>query len=120
MERAEKIKLNIFSKNNLISQIRERPYYVEQIPGSALGYNIKLLDRKEYPYATADFTAFKFSVPPTGDYKLVAVDKNGGIIENSDRYIRPITVTDARNIFIASFGPIVIGLIIYIIRRVGR
>jgi len=120
MERAEKIKLNIFSKNNLISQIRERPYYVEQIPGSALGYNIKLLDRKEYPYATADFTAFKFSVPPTGDYKLVAVDKNGGIIENSDRYIRPITVTDARSIFIASFGPIVIGLIIYIIRRVGR
>lgn len=120
MEPASKIKLRIYSKNNIISEIRERPYYVDQIPGSALGYNIKLLDRKEHPYGMADFTAFKFSVPPTGDYKLVAVDGKGDIIENSDRYIRPITVTDARNIFVASFGPLIVGLIIYIIRRVGR
>lgn len=120
MDQASKIKLRIYDKNNIFTEIRNRPYYVEQLPGSALGYNIKLLDRKESPYSTADFYGFKFSVPPTGEYKLVAVDNKGDIIENSDRYIRPINVTDAKNIFIASFGPLIVGLVIYIIRRVGR
>jgi len=120
MDPASNVKLRIYSGDSIFSEIRNRPYYVEQVPGSALGYNIKLLDRKENPYGMADFSAFKFSVPPTGDYKLVTIDSKGDIIENSDRYIRPITVTDARNIFIASLGPLIIGLVIYIIRRVGR
>lgn len=114
------VKLDISMGGKLFTSVRERPYYVEQVPGSSLGYNIKLLDRKENPYGMADFTGFRFSVPPTGDYKLVAVDKDGKIIENSERYIRPIIAGDARNIFIASFGPLIVGLIIYIFRRVGR
>jgi len=120
MKPVSKVKLNISMGENLIASIRERPYYVEQLSGSALGYTIKLLDRKENPYGMADFTGFKFSVPPTGDYKLGGVDKDGKIIENSERYIRPITTGDAKNIFIASFGALVVGLIIYILRRVGR
>ena len=102
----------------------ERPYYVEQSPGSSLGYTIIPWDPAG-PYKDQGPNLIAFRIPLRKDLRVVklrALDEKGGVLRGSDRQIRLVTSLTAPALLVAfALLPLLLLLVILVARsRVYR
>jgi hypothetical protein len=78
--------LEVWVGDHLLARVQKQPYSVEQLPGSALGYQI-------VPFTTTDGTApdlqaYEISaVAATSTYTVRLVDRSGVVIPGSERVL---------------------------------
>ncbi|MGC8777760.1 MAG: hypothetical protein ACP5Q4_03695, partial [Candidatus Caldatribacteriaceae bacterium] len=108
----------LFGKGQEILQnVEKSPYFVKQIPGPELGYEIipydEELQKKGYK---PTFESYKVSLSenlPKTDYQVSVVAKSTGRPEEkSERTIRLIKKENAAYVYIAAFIPVVVGLVV--------
>jgi len=108
----------------ILQNVEKAPYFVKQIPGPELGYEIipydEELQKKGYK---PTFESYKVSLSPNlpkTDYQVSVVAQSSGTPEaKSERTIRLLKKENAPYIYIAAFIPLVVG-IVTILGRVSK
>lgn len=116
------VKVQILQDGKVVQTIEQLPYYVQQTPGYALGYEIVPFDptKPEMQHRRPTFTAFKVELAP-GSYTLQVVDANGKVVPGSVRQIRTVKDNNPWLLYGLSMIPLVAGIAVIIQRRVrGR
>lgn len=114
--------LQILKDGQVVETVEKRPYYVQQTPGYALGYDIIDFDPVNNPLLemrSPTFEGYRISVPADGNYQLRLVDSNGGLISGSQRQIRPVE-EPGNVIYWISLLPVGVGAIVWGGRRTAR
>lgn len=115
----------LFGRGKEILQTVERsPYFVKQIPGPELGYEIlpydEELQKKGYQ---PTFESYKVSLSPNlpkTDYQVSVVTAGSGRPEEkSERTIRLLKKENASYIYIAAFIPLLVG-VVAILGRISK
>ena len=107
---ATRYQVAIFKNGKLIGKVREKPYFVKQRPGYALGYDIVEFIPKDHPGIAPNFTAFKIDMPKdSGSYFLYLLDANGKAVPGSERNVRIVKKTGLPLLLSIFFLPLVAG-----------
>ena len=96
--------LEVYKDGELISTSDFKQWYVDQTAGAALGYNIIEFDPKVQGERPPSFEGFRVQLEGSGRYSFRLVDKEGNVVQESERLIRSI---DSRSRFFAVILPIV-------------
>ena len=96
--------LEVYKDGELISTSDFKQWYVDQTAGAALGYNIIEFDPKVQGERPPSFEGFRVQLEGSGRYSFRLVDKDGNVVQESERLIRSI---DSRSRFFAVILPIV-------------
>lgn len=111
--------LQVLKGGQVVQEVKQEGFYVQQTPGYALGYNIVKFD-PEAPGMegrSPSFEAYRVELEASGRYKLRLVDENGNVIPGSERDIRPVNVTSGWLLYGIPFLPLLVGLIVFASRR---
>ncbi|MFH1445948.1 MAG: hypothetical protein ABIG43_00860 [Chloroflexota bacterium] len=111
---AEDVNLSIAGQEG-ITELNLQPFYVHQILGSKLGYNIIPFDPESM--SQPSFTAFKIKLENSLVYSIKLKDKNGEILVGSAREVRIINTNRAWLVYLVSAFPLIIGLGAVFMRR---
>lgn len=107
----------LLKDGKVIATIKEGPYYVNQIPGSALGYEIVEFEQEKFPNETPTFEAYKIEIDKPGRYEFRVVDEKGETLYLSAREITSVKSANIKFMYFLSLFPLVIGGIIFGWRR---
>jgi len=113
--------LLFFSQGKLIKKIDKKPYYVKQIPGAELGYNILEYNKKDFPYQKPTFEGYQLDLSPqlkkTG-YQIYLQKKSENTpLAKSERGVRLLRKKNSQFLYYLSLLPLVVGAIVFIQRR---
>jgi len=108
--RCQEEKLELIKGDDIIYEANQKSYYIKQIPGYALGYEI--VEALEDDSNLQTFSGYKIEINNAGKYIIRMIDKNNNILVNSIRQIRPIFSQNTIWLFLISIIPILIGIII--------
>jgi hypothetical protein len=110
------VTVQLIKDDNVVEEINEKPYYVKQLPGYVLGYEI--IEYDENMDKKPSFWAYKLDLKMIEKgYKIRLVDSKGDVLSGSGRKIRSVKGYNIVYLFIFSFIPLVCGLIVYIKTR---
>lgn len=98
--------MEILYRGKLLKMAHLEPFSVEQIPGSALGYNIIKAKEPE----DAAFYAYKVPVQKQGTYTLRIRDGKGKIVPGSIRTLQSIPKVNPWPLYILALLPIIWGI----------
>lgn len=120
----EEVTLLFGRGKEILQTVEKAPYFVKQIPGPELGYEILVyneeLQKKGYK---PTFESYKVSLSedlPKTDYQISVVSKSSGQIEEkSERTVRLIKKENAPYLYIVSFLPLAVGAVV-ILGRIGK
>ena len=111
-----------FSKDNRILQKEGLlRYYIDLIPGYALGFNIFEYDEENPPEgAPTEIMAYKVELEEKGGYRIELVDSGGEVILGSEREIKMVREENTGIIYIPALLSLPFGLFVFIRRRRKR
>jgi len=111
----------LFSQGGKILQkILRVPYYVKQIPGPELGYEIVEFNPKEMPDRKATFEGYKLDLAPILEktkYEINLEKKEGGFFQGGRREVRLVRKENSQSLYILSIFPLIVGLVVFIGRK---
>ncbi len=114
--------LVFLKKGKIIQKIENIPYYVKQIPGPELGYNIIEYKKEEMPDTRPTFEGYKLDLSPElakGKYEINLEKKDGkGFVRGGAREIRLVKKENSKYLYPWSIFPLLVGLVIFIERRI--
>jgi hypothetical protein len=119
IQQIPKARLEMTIPNEKTESIEERPFYVEQVKGSALGYRIVPFDAEgkhkgEEPNLWAYHVPIRLSTPVV---KLKLQDKEGLYLPGGERQIRVVTKSGAGLVSLAlAFAPLVVMIFVLMVR----
>lgn len=115
---ARNFSVEVIRDKRLVARITEKPYYVKQRPGYALGYDVVEFNTQEFPDATPTFQAYKIIMPKdSGRYYLRLVDQKGRVIAGSIRKLQTIRQPRLLSLLLISFLPMIVAVIVIGRRR---
>ena len=106
--------LEIKTAGQSTQNMEEQAYYVRQIAGSALGYEIVLYDPDTIQEAT--FSGFEVELN-TAKLQIALVDEDGTALPFSQREIRSLYTQNAPWVYVLSSLPLAAGLAAILIRK---
>lgn len=111
------VTLQRIEQGQVVAGIANQPYFVRQLPGASLGYQIEAYD----PAAekSPSFYGYAIGVEFGQNVRIQLVDASGEIVPGSSREIRPIRAADRRAVYAFSLLPLLIGGAVLLWRR-GR
>ncbi len=112
------LKIQILRNGKVIKEIKEKPYYVKQNPGQALGYDIVEFDPNKEPEGGPTFAGYKIALPQrNGKFSLRLVDSKGKEVPGS---LRNLIVSNPKPGILhgISLFPLCIWVVILGIRRI--
>jgi hypothetical protein len=111
----------LFSKGKeTLQRIVRVPYYVKQIPGPELGYEIVEFNPEEMLDRQATFEGYKLDLEPTlekASYEINLEKKEGGFFQGSRREVRLVKKENAQSLYILSIFPLLVGAVVFVTRR---
>lgn len=115
----EGAKLELTRNGKAPITIERKPYYVKQVPGYSLGYDVVEFDPKdpEMQGRQPTFEAFKVVAEARKGYEFRLQDAQGKLVAGSEREIRSIGGGPVWPIYAMPFFPLVIGFIVLGWRR---
>ena len=118
LEPIKNLTLNFYKSKKVLGKIESFKYYVDLIPGHALGFNIIKYDKKNPPEGNpTQFTAYKLELKKEGGYKIELADSTGEVILGSERDIRMVREKNTGIIYLPALISLPFGLFIFIVRR---
>lgn len=113
--------LEVLRGGKVIAKVEEKPYYIKQRPGYALGYDVVEFNEKEYPGTQPTFTAYKVDIPALSKgaaarFTLRLVDKDGKVVKGSVRNLRISRQPRLLVLLAASLIPLLAGLAVVGVR----
>lgn len=103
-----------------LQRILRVPYYVKQIPGPELGYEIVEFKREEMPDRQPTFEGYKLDLAPTlekTNFQINLEKREGGFFQGGGREIRLVKKENTQSLYIFSIFPLVIGAVVFVARR---
>ena len=104
--------------------VREEPFFVEQLPGAALGYRIVPFDPAEHQDRQPSLQAFHVPIAPERPVLRVRVlDRDGGPLPSSERQVRIVAPSArARLALLLAAVPLLVMVAVMLLRsrRVSR
>jgi hypothetical protein len=116
----ENVLLSFLSKGKLLERIKKAPYYVKQISGPELGYEILEYKEEEFPGRDPTFEGHKLDLSPAlkkGNYQLRLEKREGKMLEGSERKILLVRKENANMLYLISVFPLIVGLVVFIQRK---
>lgn len=113
--RYQEEKLQLIRDGKVINEITQKPYYVKQTQGHTLGYEI--VEWGEDIQSPPTFNGYRLEISGDGRYSIRMLDKNGKILINSIRQIRPVVGQNISWLFIISMIPFFTGMGILLWRK---
>ena len=111
----------LFSKGEeTLQRIGRVPYYVKQISGPELGYDIVEFDPQETPDRQPTFEGYKLLLAPTlekASYEINLENKEGELFQGSRREIRLVKKENTQALYILSIFPLLVGTVVVVGRR---
>lgn len=108
-EKMEKVKLQVVNNNLSLPLIPIIPYSVNQIPGSALGYEIIPVPSTDTD--SSDFEAMAVSIPAdTNKFELKLIQTDGTVLKNSERKIIQVSNGLPSALYAVVFIPLLVYL----------
>jgi len=111
----------LFSKGaEILQRIIRVPYYVKQIAGAELGYEIIEFIPQEMPDAQATFEGYRLDLAPDLEktsYDVNMEKKEGELFQGGRREVRLIRKENAQSLYILSIFPLIVGAVIFVGRR---
>ncbi len=111
----------LFSKGKeTLQRILRVPYYVEQIPGPELGYDILEFKPEEMPDRQATFEGYKLELASTLEkttYEVNLEKKEGEFFQGSKREIRLVKKENAQSLYALSIFPLLVGTVVFVTRK---
>lgn len=108
--------LQLFAGEEAAGVVENLPYYVRQLPGASLGYQIEAYDPASE--RSPSFYGYALSVEAgQRALEVVLVDGDGQPVAGSGREIRPIRAGDRRVVYGLSLLPLLIGGAVLLWRR---
>ena len=117
------VKVQILQGDSMLGEVEEKPYFVKQAPGYALGYDIVEYDPGDpgMQDSRPHFTAFKLDLDNSESYRIQAVvSSSGALIPESVREILPLRSTSSLWLVVAAFIPLAAGVAVLACRRGSR
>lgn len=113
------VKVQVLRDGEVLETVAQAPYYVQQTPGYALGYEIVPFDpeKPEMQGRRPTFAAFKLQLTP-GSYTLQVVDSDGNVIPGSVRQIRTVKNSNPWLLYGLSLLPLAAGIVVIVQRRI--
>ena len=106
--------LQVLKDGQVVASAQPRPYYVQQTPGYALGYQIVDFDptKPEFEGRRPSFVAYKVSLQlqPGATYELRLVDGQGRVVPSSVRMVRAVRGQPVWPLYAWPGVPLVAGL----------
>jgi hypothetical protein len=125
-ERLEDQRLEIVAGEDVVDQRSLTPYYVRQVPGSQLGYEVIAIDPstsatpETSESESPDFEAYPIHLGATGEqYQIRLASREGEIMPGSTRLVRVPENPPITRLFVFSVLPLVAGAIVITRRRRG-
>ncbi len=113
--------LNLLSKGKLLEKIERAPYYVKQIPGPELGYEIlEYKEEESLEGRSPTFEGHKLevsSVSGKGNYNFHLEKNEGEVMEGSERKILFVRKEDTNLLHVISIFPLIVGVVVFIQRK---
>ncbi len=108
-----------FSKDNKILENEELlRYYVDLIPGYALGFNILKYDEENPPEGSpTQLMAYKVELKEKGGYRIELAGSGGEVILGSEREIKMVRGENTGIVYIPALLSLPFGLFVFIRRR---
>jgi hypothetical protein len=97
IQQVPKARIEVTRPGSETEMVFEKPYYVEQVKGAALGYQIVPFD-PEGKHKDRDPSLQAFHIPVTEEQRVIRLrvqDKEGQYLSSSERQIRVITPAKA-------------------------
>jgi hypothetical protein len=110
------VTLQLFQQGQAVAGIANQPYFVRQLPGASLGYQIEDFD----PAAEKSPSFYGYAIGMKADQTDLSVqlaDADGQPVPGSRREIRPIRGADPRAVYAFSLLPLLIGGAVLLWRR---
>ncbi|RLT39505.1 MAG: hypothetical protein DWI57_10145 [Chloroflexi bacterium] len=100
--------MQLFQQGQAVADIANRPYFVRQLPGASLGYQIEAFDLATEK--SPSFVGYAIDVQADQtDLRIQLVDGDGEPVPGSSRAIRPIRSADRRAVYALSLLPLLVG-----------
>lgn len=110
--------LNISKDNRILQKEELLRYYVDLIPGYALGFNIVKYDEENPPEGSpTEIMAYRVELKEKGGYRIKLVDSRGEVILGSEREIKMVRGENTAIIYIPALLSLPFGLFVFIRRR---
>jgi len=116
----ENVLLVFLRKGKLLERIKRAPYYVKQIPGPELGYEILEYKEEEFPGRDPTFEGHKLDMSPAlgkGTYQLHLEKKEEEVLKGSERKILLVRKENANLLYLISIFPLIVGSVVFIQRK---
>ena len=116
----ENVLVVLLSKGKLLERIKRAPYYVKQIPGPELGYEILEYKEEEFAGQSPSFEGHKLevsSVSGKGNYEFRLEKGEGKVLKGSERGILFVRKENTNLLYLISIFPLVVGSVVFIQRR---
>lgn len=108
--------MRLTSAGQAVGQVASQPYYVQQISGSGLGYQVEPFDPNKMDRPTFNGYTIPMNVSGT-DYSVQLVDGNGIPLSGSERRIIALNADRAWMPYALSALPLVLGAGVLVWRR---
>ena len=106
----QEVKLELVNNGEVVYETTQKPYYIKQIQGYALGYEI--VDWTEDLSITPTFIGYKVEISDAGKYIIRMIDKNNKTLDYSVRQVCNIYSQNIIWLFLISILPVAIGIIV--------
>lgn len=116
----EDVTLLFLKGKETLRRIVRVPYYVEQIPGPELGYEIVEFNPEEMLDRQATFEGYKLDLAPTLEktsYEINLEKKEGEFFQGSRREVRLVKKENAQSLYAFSIFPLLVGVVVFVTRR---
>ncbi|KAA3646690.1 MAG: hypothetical protein DWQ07_10825 [Chloroflexi bacterium] len=108
--------LRVRGSDGSVQQFEPGAYFVQQLQGSGLGYEVIEFDPESMPRPS--FEGFSLSLNPENPtYVVELIDENGQAIAGSQREIRILNTERGGQVYALGLLPLVVGAIVYVSRR---
>ncbi len=101
------VTLQVIQQGQVVAGVANQPYFVRQLPGASLGYQIEAFD----PTAekSPSFYGYGIGVESGQNVRVQLVDGSGQPVAGSSRDIRSIRAVDRQFVYTLSLLPLLIG-----------
>jgi hypothetical protein len=100
-------------------EVTNQPYFVRQLPGASLGYQIEAFDLSETVDSAVEGSPsfYGYAVAANEAVHIQLTDGDGQVVPGSSREIQPIRAADRRAVYALSLLPLLIGGAVLLWRR---
>lgn len=113
--------LDFFKDNRILQKEELLRYYIDLIPGYALGFNILKYDEENPPEGSPTrLMAYKVELEEKGGYRIELVDSKEEVILGSEREIKIVRKENTGIIYIPALLSLPFGLVVFVMRRRKR